>query len=59
MDVKDQKIRELENQVKDLTMRLSAIKVITTKIEPICSQRLQELLEACEGCKGDGNTADN
>lgn len=46
MDPKDHRIRELEVQVKDLTMRLSAIKMITTKIEPICSQRLQELLEA-------------
>lgn len=45
------RIRELEAEVRDIRMRLSAIKVITNKIHPVCSQRLQELLEECEGCK--------
>ena len=49
----DEKIRDLEAQVKGLTMRLSAIKVITQKIDPICSQKLQEMLWSLEGCKGD------
>lgn len=49
----EQRIRELEAEVKDLTMRLSAIKVIVTKITPVCSQKLQELLWSLEGCKGD------
>ena len=47
------KIRDLEAQVKDLTMRLSAIKVITQKIDPICSQKLQEMLWSLGECKGD------
>lgn len=51
----DEKIRDLEAQVKDLTIRLSAIKVITQKIDPICSQKLQEMLWSLEGCKGDGH----
>lgn len=46
-----EEIRFLREQNKDLNMRLSAIKVITNKIHPVCSQRLQELLEECEGCK--------
>ena len=54
----EQRIRELEAEVKDLTMRLSAIKVIVTKITPTCSEKLRHLLEDCEGCKSD-NTHGN
>ena len=48
-----QMIRELEYENKDLAMRLSAIKVITQKISPICSQKLEALLSECEFCKGE------
>ena len=48
-----EKIRDLESQVQDLTMRLSAVKIITQKISPVCSQKLQQLLETMEGCKGE------
>lgn len=46
----NQTIRQLEAEVKDLTMRLSAIKVITTKVQPVCANRMQRLLEECELC---------
>ena len=49
----EQENRALREQVKDLTMRPSAIKVITGKVVPICGEKLQKLLEECEGCKGD------
>ena len=48
-----EEIRFLREQNKDLTMRLSAIKVIVSKITPICSDKLQQLLETCEGCHDD------
>ena len=48
----EQRVKELEAENKDLQMRLSAIKVIVTKINPVCSEKLQKLLEACEGCQG-------
>jgi len=47
-----QRIQLLEAENKDLLMRLSAIKVITTKITPVCSEKLQKMLEECEGCVG-------
>jgi len=50
------RIRELEAENRDLMMRLSAIKVITTNIMPICADKLQKIFAECEGCKGDGNT---
>jgi hypothetical protein len=45
--------RYLKEQVRDLTMRLSAVKVIVNKINPLCAEKLQKLLEECEGCKGE------
>lgn len=39
-------IRILKDEIKDLTMRLSAIKVIVTKIEPSCSNKLENYLKA-------------
>lgn len=50
--------RILKEQIQDMTMRLSAIKVIVTKITPTCSEKLRHLLEDCEGCKSD-NTHGN
>ena len=47
-------IRVLKDQNKDLIMRLSAIKVIVTKINPVCSEKLQQLLDTCNLC----NTGD-
>ena len=49
----EKKIRLLEQENKDLLMRLSAIKVITQKVNPVCSKKLEELLLECEHCKGD------
>ena len=46
-------VNTLRAEVHDLKMRLSAIKVITHKISPVCSEKLQTLLESCEGCKGE------
>lgn len=48
-----ERIVELELENKDLFMRLSAIKVITQKVNPVCSKKLEELLVECETCKGD------
>jgi hypothetical protein len=41
----------LKEQNKDLLMRLCAIKTIVTKVNPVCSEKLQQLLDVCEGCK--------
>jgi len=49
----EQEIKALKSQLHDLTMRLSAVKVIVTKINPVCSEKLQKLFEECEGCKGE------
>ena len=49
----EQEIKYLREQVKDLTMRLSAIIVIVNKVSPLCSEKLQQLLDECEGCEGD------
>lgn len=46
-------VLSLKEEVKDLRMRLSAIKIIVTRIEPICSEKFTTLLESCEGCKGE------
>ena len=46
-------IRVLREEIKDLTMRLSAIKVITSKVSPVCSEKLRKMMEECEGCKGE------
>ena len=51
----EQEISALKSQVQDLMMRLSAIKVITQKISPVCSEKLQKLFEECEGCKGESD----
>ena len=47
-----ERIVELELENKDLFMRLSAIKVITQKVNPVCSQKLEALLSECDTCKG-------
>lgn len=47
----DSEIAYLKEQNKDLLMRLSAIKVIVTRVNPVCSEKLQQLLSICEGCK--------
>ena len=47
------RVKELEAENKDLLMRLSAIKVMVTRISPVCSEKLQKLFEDCEGCKGE------
>lgn len=44
---------ELEAENKTLLTRLTAIKMLVTRVEPVCSQKLEELLQSCEGCKGD------
>lgn len=44
-------IKILKDEIQDLRMRLSAIKVITTRVEPVCSEKLKTLLESCESCK--------
>ena len=51
-------VKTLREEVKDLIMRLSAIKIIVTKIEPVWSEKFKTLLEACEGCKGEEDEKD-
>lgn len=51
-------VNALREEVHDLRMRLSAIKVIVTRIEPVCSEKFKTLLEACEGCKGEEDEKD-
>lgn len=47
----EQRLKELEAENKDLRMRLSAIKVITMHISPVCSEKLSKLLEEAEKCQ--------
>ena len=49
----EQRVKELEAENKDLHMRLSAIKVITQKMNPVCAEKLHALFIDCEGCKGE------
>lgn len=49
----ESRLKELEAENKDLTMRLSAIKIITAKISPVCSEKLKRLFEEYEGCNGE------
>lgn len=46
-------VKVLREEIQDLRMRLSAIKVIVNSVEPICSEKFKTLLEYCEGCKGE------
>jgi len=39
----------------DLTMRLAAIKTILTRVTPVCSQKLEKMLEDCERCDARGS----
>ena len=43
--------RVLKEENKDLFMRLSAIKTIINKVNPICSQKLESMLNECEDCR--------
>lgn len=49
----ENEITRLKEEIKDLTMRLSAVKVMVTKITPVCSEKLLQLLESCSSCKGE------
>jgi len=48
--VLNNEIRVLKDQTRDLIMRLSAIKVIVTRINPVCAEKLQQLLDTCGTC---------
>lgn len=43
----------LREQVKDLTMIVTAVRVMTTRINPVCAAKLQNLLDSCAGCAED------
>lgn len=45
--------RFLRDENKTLTMRLSAVKVIVNMINPVCTQKLEELMNTCSNCKGE------
>jgi len=52
------KILENENRLlreenKTLLMRLAGVKTIVSMINPVCTQKLEELLNSCSSCKAD------
>lgn len=42
----------LKEELKNCHMTLAAIKTLVHRNSPLCSQKLSQLLDACEGCKG-------
>ena len=45
-------VQLLKQEIKELTMRLSAVKVIVHNVNPVCSQKILDLVEGCKegGC---------
>jgi len=50
---KELEIEYLKAENKSLMMRLSAIKAITSMIQPACTKKLEELLTGACGCQGE------
>jgi len=45
--------RLIREENKILLMRLAGIKTIISMVQPACTQKLEKLLNDCQGCKED------